>query len=63
MSCKDFIIGGFYSALGTCGEAKGKRVKGILRIDNRFKKGDLIIENDYHGLVSIDRNTLILLSC
>ena len=37
MSCKDFIIGGFYSALGTCGEAKGKRVKGILKKDNRFK--------------------------
>jgi len=53
-----FVIGSEYKAFGTCGEAKDKEVKGLLKIDNRFNQTELVLYSDYYGLVSINERTL-----
>jgi len=51
-----FVIGCEYKAIGICGEAKDKEVKGILKYSLVNK--EVMLYNDYHGNISINEKTL-----
>tara|TARA_B100000767_G_scaffold229167_1_gene219775 strand:- start:261 stop:485 length:225 start_codon:yes stop_codon:yes gene_type:complete len=51
-----FVIGCEYKAIGTCGEAKDKEVKGILKYS--LVNREVMLYNDYHGNISINEKTL-----
>ena len=51
-----FVIGRTYKAIGTCGIAKDREIKGSLRYS--LVNEELMLYNDDHGNISINEKTL-----